>query len=99
MDRTVPLDDRNPFFPPEQQSTLGLTLSVALTVLACTVLAGTTLIAQLDALGPYGGRPLSLTPIVRTEPPDVLRPTLTFDAASSDGHCVVANNPSTPRTH
>ena len=99
MDRTVPYDDRNPFFPSEQQSTLGLTLSLVLTLLTCTVLAGAMLIAQLDALGPHRSHPLSLSPTSQPAPTNMLRPTLTFDAASSDGRCVVANNPSASRAY
>ena len=49
MDRTVPLDDRNSFFPPERQSTLGLTLGMFGTVLVATIVAAGLFAVQLGA--------------------------------------------------
>ena len=49
MDRTVPHDDRNPFFPPERRSTLGLTLGMFATVLVATIVAVGLFVVQLDA--------------------------------------------------
>ena len=49
MDRNLPALDRNPYFPPERQSTFGLTRSVFATVLVCTLVAIGTLSVQLDA--------------------------------------------------
>ena len=48
MDRNLP-PDRNPYFPPERQSTFGLTISVFATVLVCTLVAVGALAVQLDA--------------------------------------------------
>ena len=42
-------DDRNPFFPPERRSTLGLTLGMFATVLVATVVAIGLFVVQLDA--------------------------------------------------
>ena len=50
MDRTALDLDRNPFFPPERQSTLGLTLGMFATVLVATVVAISLFAVQLDAL-------------------------------------------------
>ena len=49
MDHIVPDDDRNPFFPPERQSTFGLTLSMFATMLITTVVAIGLFVVQLDA--------------------------------------------------
>ena len=43
-------DDRNPFFPSERQSTLGLTLGMFGTAAIATIVAISLFVAQLDAL-------------------------------------------------
>ena len=57
MDRTVRDLDRNPFFPPERQSTFGLTLGMFATVLIATIVAIGLFVAQLDAFAstPHAG--------------------------------------------
>ena len=55
MDRTVPHDDRNPFFPPERRSTFGLTLSMFATVLVATIVAVGLFVVQLEAFASTPG--------------------------------------------
>ena len=55
MDRTNRDPDRNPFFPPEPQSTLGLTLGIAATIAAGIYVALVLLAVQIDALASAPG--------------------------------------------
>ena len=55
MDHANRDPDRNPFSPPEPQSTLGLTLSIAATIAAGIVVVLVLLALQVDALASAPG--------------------------------------------
>ena len=55
MDRTNRDPDRSPFFLPEPQSTLGLTLGIAATIVVGIVVAFVLLASQVDALASAPG--------------------------------------------